>query len=114
MVYTDEAKAHNGLAPQYGHEAVNHGVGEYVRGMAHTNGIEAFWSMLKRSYVGAYHKISAKHLDRYVKEFASRHNVREQDTIDQMSAAVVGMVGQRLLYQDLIAENGLNNGARAG
>ena len=113
MVYTDDAKAYNGLAPEFGHEAVKHSVGEYVRGQAHTNGIESFWSMLKRGYVGTYHKISAKHLDRYVKEFAGRHNVREQDTIDQMGAAVVGMVGQRLMYRDLTAENGLDSGARS-
>ena len=52
--------------------------------MAHTNGIESFWAMLKRGYVGTYHRMSPKHLHRYVGEFSGRHNVRTADTIDQM------------------------------
>ena len=47
------------------------------RGMVHTNGIESFWSMLKRAYVGTYHKLSPKHLNRYVQEFAGKHNIRD-------------------------------------
>ena len=58
----------------FDHHAVSHGVGEYVRDMAHTNSIEGFWSMLKRSIMGIVHKISHKHLDRYVTEFVGRHN----------------------------------------
>ena len=109
-VYTDDHGAYRGMDRE--HEAVKHSVGEYVRGMAHTNGIESFWSMLKRGYVGTFHKISPKHLDRYVSEFAGRHNVREADTIDQMTAVVAAMTGKRLLYRDLIADNGLASGAR--
>jgi transposase-like protein len=100
-VYTDEASAYRGLPRE--HEAVKHGVGEYVRGQAHTNGIESFWSMLKRGYQGTYHKMSADHLGRYVAEFAGRHNARELDTIDQLRAVVRGMVGKRLRYSDLTA-----------
>ena len=113
MVYTDEAGAYAGLARDFGHEAVNHGVGECVRGQVHTNGIESFWSMLKRAHKGFYHKISAKHLDRYVRETAGRHNVRELDTIEQMGVAVIGMVSQCLMYRDLVADNGLDSGARS-
>ncbi len=112
MVYTDEAGAYQGMV-EYSHEAVKHGAGEYVRGMAHTNGIESFWSMLKRAHKGTFHKFSPKHLDRYVQEFAGRHNLREQDTIDMMAAVAEGMKGERLRYQDLIADNGLDSGARA-
>ena len=111
-VYTDEAKAYGGLKRDYGHEAVNHGVGEYIRGQAGVNGIEGFWSMLKRSYGGTFHKISPKHLDRYVQEFAARHNIRDDDTIDQMQTLAAAMVGKRLRYTDLVADNGLDNGAR--
>jgi transposase-like protein len=110
-VYTDEHGAYRGLP--FKHEAVSHSAGEYVKGMAHTQGIESFWSMLKRAHKGVYHKLSPKHLDRYVREFAGRHNVRERDTIDQMAAVVAGMVGKRLMYQTLIADNGRDSGARS-
>ena len=99
-VYTDEHPSYAGLP---NHRTVKHTVGEYVDGQAHTNGIESFWSMLKRGYHGTYHQMSGKHLDRYVGEFAGRHNARPLDTIDQLRAIVRGMVGKRLRYADLIA-----------
>ena len=111
-LYTDEARAYQGM-PEFNHEAVNHSVREYVREQAHTNGLESLWSMLKRGYYGIDHKMSPKHLGKYVAEFASRHNIREQDTIDQMSNLVRWMTGKRLKYRDLIAENGLGIGAPA-
>lgn len=98
-VYTDEAGAYNGLPNR---EAVRHSVGEYVRGQAHTNGIESFWSMLKRGYVGTFHKLSPEHLARYVCEFSGRHNARNRNTIDQMIGMVRGAEGKRLRYADLI------------
>ena len=99
-VYTDEAAAYQGLL---NHEAVKHSVREYVHGQAHTNGIESFWAMFKRGYVGTYHQMSVKHLPRYVGEFAGRHNHRPMDTADQMAEVVKGMDGKRLTYQTLIA-----------
>ena len=87
------------------HETVKHSVSEYVNGMAHTNGIESFWALLKRGYHGTYHHMSEKHLDRYVGEFAGRHNARPSDTIDMMGQVAKGMAGKRLLYRDLIADN---------
>ena len=72
-VYTDDAAAYKGMSG-IEHESVKHTVGEYVRGMAHTNGIESFWAMPKRAHKGTFHKISPKHLDRYVQEFAGKHN----------------------------------------
>ena len=110
-VYSDEAKAYQGMP--YDHDTVTHSVGEYVRGMVHTNGIESFWSMLKRAHKGIFHKLSHKHLQRYVDEFAGRHGVRELDTIEQMESVVIGLVGKRLMYGNLIADNGLESGARA-
>ena len=74
--------------------------------------MEALWSMFKRGYVGAYHKMSEKHLDRYVGEFCGRHNIREADTEDQMATVARQIVGHRLRYADLIADNGLSSGAR--
>ena len=99
-VYTDDHRGYIGLE---NHEAVNHSIGEYVDGMAHTNGIESFWAMLKRAHKGVYHKMSKKHLHRYINEFAGCHNVRPLDTIAQMSLLALGMAGKRLRYQDLIA-----------
>ena len=110
-VYTDEARAYQGLS--FDHETVRHSVGEYVREQASTNGMESFWAMLKRGHQGIYHKFSPKHLDRYVTEFAGRHNDREADTVDQMTGIVSGMVGKRLTYATLIADNGLDSGARS-
>ena len=86
------------------HETVCHGAGEHVRGDVHVQGIESFWSMFKRGYHGTYHHMSAKHLDRYVSEFAGRHNVRDADTINQMETLVTDMVGKQLNYQMLIGD----------
>ena len=102
VVYTDEAMAYSGLPRT--HLAVGHGVGEYVREQAHTNGLESFWSMLKRGYTGTYHHISPKHLHRYVDEFSGRHNVRPLDTIDQMELVARRAAGKQLRYKDLIRE----------
>ena len=101
QVYTDGTSPYRGVDRP--HETVNHSVGEYVRGMAHTNGVESFWSMLKRAHKGVYHKISGKHLQRYVNMFAGRQNIREMDTLAQMQHVVAGMVGRRLMYKDLTA-----------
>ena len=101
MLYTDESSAYDGLP---NHETVRHSIGEYVQEQAHTNGIESFWSLLKRGYYGTYHKMSEKHLARYIGEFAGRHNARAVDTIEQMTLMAQGMMGKRLTYQELIAD----------
>ena len=99
-VYTDDHKGYHGLP--FEHETVKHSISEFVRDQAHTNGIESFWALLKRGYHGTYHHMSAKHLQRYVNEFAGRYGVREMDTADQMSAVARRMAGKRLSYKDLI------------
>ena len=99
-VYTDDARAYLGLP--YAHEAVRHGVSEYVQGMAHVNGIESFWALLKRGYHGTYHHMSPKHLSRYVGEFSGRHNARSRDTVDQMESLAAGLAGKRLTYKALV------------
>ena len=100
-VYTDDAAAYKGMP--FEHETVKHSISEYVNGMAHTNGIESFWALLKRGYHGTYHHMSEKHLQRYVNEFSGRHDIREADTADQMSAVAAGMVGKRISYRELVA-----------
>ena len=109
-IYTDEAAAYVGL-PNHG--SVKHSVGEYVNGEIHTNGIESFWSMLKRAHKGTFHKLSPKHLQRYVNEFAGRHNIRDLDTIQQMASVTIGLMGKRLRYRTLIRPNGLASDARS-
>lgn len=99
-IYTDEATAYQGLL---NHETVKHSIGEYVNGQVSTNGMESFRAMLKRGFHGTYHRLSAKHLNRYVQEFAGRHNIRDLDTLEQMQVLARGFVGKRLKYVDLIA-----------
>ena len=101
-VFTDEALAYAGLRRP--HLTVRHSVGEYVRDMAHTNGIESHWAMLKRGHDGVYHHFSPKHLQRYVDEFAGRHNTRPMDTADQMTLLVQKSVGKHLPYAELVGE----------
>ena len=102
-VFTDEHSGYRGLSASFAHSSVKHSVGEYVNGMAHTNGIESFWAMLKRDYNGTYHQMSAKHISRYVTEFAGCHNVRGLDTIMLMTMLTKGLDGKRLRYDDLVA-----------
>ncbi len=103
VVYTDDNKAYAGLRYIYDLASVQHSVGEYVRGMAHTNGIESFWATLKRAHKGVYHKMSRKHLHRYVADFSGRHGLRELDTLEQMGLVACAMVGKRLRYRTLVA-----------
>ena len=100
-LYTDESPVYNGFK---NHESVCHSVGEFVKGMAHTNGLESFWALMKRGFHGTYHKMSPKHLNRYVQEFAGRHNIRGLDTIAQMALIARGLDRKRLRYRDLVAD----------
>lgn len=70
-VYSDYHRIYLGLKKHgYKHEVVHHSLGEYVRGQAHTNGVESFWALLKREYYGTFHKLSVKHLQAYIDEFS--------------------------------------------
>ena len=99
-VYTDEARGYRNLRG-FKHASVEHGRRVYVRDDVHVNGIESFWSNIKRAYKGTYHYMSPKHLSRYVKESTGRFNMREHDMITRMEALTKGMVGKRLRYKDL-------------
>lgn len=105
-VYTDEAAAYRSLSTIfncYEYEAIRHSIGEYVKGLAHINGMESFGALLKRGYHGIYHRLSVTHLGRYVAEFARRHNIRNNHTSDQMRLVAKGLVGKRLSYADLVS-----------
>lgn len=101
VLNTDEHKGYDSLGRAYRRKVVRHGSGQYVDGKAHTNGIESFWAPMKRAYKGTYHKMSHKHLHRYVTEFVGRHNLRQEDTLDQMIAVVLGMERLRLTWDRL-------------
>ncbi len=98
-IYTDDHRSYEGLLNR---QSVKHSVGEYVKGMAHTNGVESFWALLKRGYYGTYHKMSPAHLHRYVAEFEGRHNTRRLNTIEQMVMIAEGMDKKQLRYKDLV------------
>lgn len=100
-IYTDTLKSYSGMRA-YNHFTVNHSVGEYVRKQAHTNGIESFWALLKRGHYGVYHYMSAKHLHRYINEFANRQNTAKLGTMQFIDATLTGMQNRRLTYKELI------------
>ena len=101
-VYTDEFSGYNRLPRS--HKVIRHSAKEFVRGEVHTNGIESWFSMLKRGYIGVYHNFSVKHLPRYLAEYVTRHNLRPLDTEAQMSAIIRGATNKRLPYLVLIGE----------
>jgi transposase-like protein len=105
ILCTDEHSSYKGMS-EFIHRPVTHSAKQYVDGMAHTNGIESVWAVLKRGYYGVYHSFSVKHLPRYVSEFAFRlneGNVRVH-TLDRIEAILRRTVGIRLAYQDLVAQ----------
>ncbi len=102
MVYTDESNIYDRVFP---HRTVAHTRGQYTDGQAHTNGIESFWAVLKRAHKGTFHVLSAKHLHRYVNEFAGRHNTRPLDTDKQMASIARGLEGKRLTYRELVSDD---------
>lgn len=100
-VITDDLSSYQGLV-DFDHKSVMHSVVQYVREQAHINGMESFWAVLKRAHKGTFNKLSHKHLNRYIQEFAGRHNIRPNDTENQMAIIACGMVDKRLKYKDLI------------
>lgn len=101
---TDGEGQYRILGPMFAkHETVNHGIGEYVRGEAHTNTVEGYFSILKRGITGTYHHVSQQHLKRYLAEFDFRYNERMGLGIsdaERASKAVFGAVGKRITYRN--------------
>lgn len=101
-IMTDEYSAYKDLKDGYEHLTVNHSAKEYVNQMAHTNGIENFWSHLKRGIDGIYHWCSKEHLQSYVDEFTLRFNTRDLNTQGRFDLILSAVSNKRLTYQNLI------------
>jgi transposase-like protein len=99
---TDALTSYRGLATDYVHQTVNHAV-EYVRGNVHTNGIENFWSLLKRGLKGTYVSVDPVHLGSYVSEQVFRFNERKDNDYGRFANVLSSVVGKRLTYSDLIS-----------
>ena len=102
---TDQAQ-HYKYPPVADHQTVDHSKFEWVRGVAHTNTLEGFFSVLKRGLVGIYQHVDKRHLDRYLAEFDFRQNTRQKlgiNDLQRTALAVRGMVGKRLMYKDSFA-----------
>ncbi|MGH6889658.1 MAG: IS1595 family transposase [Rhizomicrobium sp.] len=103
MLMTDQTAPSKQLGCEWGnHQSVNHSIGEYVRGVAHTNTIEGYFSVLKRGIVGTYHHVSPQHLKRYFAGFDYRYNERSALEVDdrlRMEKSIPGIVGRRLTYR---------------
>jgi hypothetical protein len=103
FLMTDESAPAKMLGREFGnHESVNHSIGEYVRGGAHTNTIEGYFSTLKRGIIGTYHHVSPQHLKRYLGEFDFRYNERSAlgvEDAERTVKALKGIEGKRLTYR---------------
>jgi transposase-like protein len=102
IVVTDEWSAYYGLSNNYDHKVINHKANEYCKDGFHTNGIENFWSLLKRGIYGIYHQVSAKHLHRYCDEFSYRYNSRKITTGERFTFSLVNATTSKLTYKELI------------
>ena len=100
-VFTDSLRSYNGLNQDYVHEVIDH-AREYVRGNVHTNGLENFWSLLKRAIRGTYVSVEPFHLFRYLDEQAFRFNERENTDSGRFLRGIIGIIGKRLQYSKLI------------
>jgi transposase-like protein len=103
VVYTDALRSYNHLGEEYIHNVINH-ANEYVNGHIHTNGIENFWSLLKRTIRGTYVAVEPFHLFRYLDEQAFRFNKRKGTDADRFTALVSLITGKRLEYKQLIGK----------
>jgi hypothetical protein len=99
-VYSDAHNSYQNLRDEFIHEVVDHAE-EYVRGKVHTNGIENFWSLLKRAIKGTYVAVEPFHLDAYIDEQAFRYNNRKTHDGGRFQRVAGGIVGKRLTYEQL-------------
>ena len=100
-IMTDDFRAYRKATKDFAsHQAVNHSAREYVRGLAHTNGVEGFFSLLKRGVMGTFHHISEQHLPLYLAEFDHRHNTRFLTDGERTVIGLEKTVGKRLTYKE--------------
>jgi hypothetical protein len=104
-VHTDALKSYDGLSDEYTHNVIDHAEA-YVRGNVHTNGLENFWSLLKRTIKGTYVSVEPFHLFRYLDEQAFRFNERKDNDQGRFMKAIAGIFGKRLTYKNLIGQAG--------
>ncbi len=110
-IYTDEAKVYRSLPKEYTHEFVNH-VERYVNGSVHTNGLENFWSLLKRNLGGTYVAVEPFHLHRYLDEQMFRYNNRKDENgrkltdAERFGLALSQIVGKRLTFAEVTGKVG--------
>jgi transposase-like protein len=112
-VYTDALHSYDKLNSHFAHEAINHAVC-YVKDRVHTNGLENFWSLLKRTIRGTYVSVEPFHLFRYLDEQAFRFNERKNTDAGRFLIGIVGVIGKRLKYVKLISEAGSHELPTAG
>jgi transposase-like protein len=105
-LYTDALMSYNGLGSEYAHAVVDHAI-EYVNGRVHTNGLENFWSLLKRGISGTYVSVEPFHLFRYLDEQSFRYNNRKNmNDADRFSAVLSQVTGKRLTYAEVTGKVG--------
>lgn len=105
-LYTDALLSYDGLAGEYAHQVVDHAV-QYVDGQVHTNGLENFWSLLKRGISGTYVSVEPFHLFRYLDEQAYRFNNRkDMNDFDRFKQAASQIVGKRLTWNEVTGQAG--------
>lgn len=104
LIMTDNSSAYKSLSKRYEHMSVDHTTGEYVEGMAHTNTIEGYFSLLKRGVIGIYHFVSHKHLNHYCDEFSFRYNTRYLSDPQRFHRSVPMIEGKRIKYKDLTSK----------
>lgn len=105
MLHTDEAPVYDGIGGLfYQHATVNHTIRQYRHYDVTTNGIESVFAVLKRGIIGVYHRVSVKHLGRYVHEFSFRLNEGNvaRKTVDRLDSFIAGVAGKRLTYKALV------------
>lgn len=100
-INTDEWKGYRGLSKNFNHKFVKHNTGQYVEGDVHTNTLEGFWSQLKRGLNGVYHKVSPRHLQRYVDEFVFRYSTRHHTETSRFNLLLANISGH-LTYRELV------------